>query len=178
MIQRMSLGMKLAVGFGFVILISIAMGVIATTSMKKGGTTASILSLEYVPEVTMANNVERDTFHLLLKMRDYEYTGEESFLLGARKDLVSVKQYLKDAIQHGMSSMRLSQLKGDAEKASQSILEYEKLLEETALLAKDLKHQRQVAEDASRQYMKAGHDFLASQKEAMQGEIIAGLDSD
>ncbi|MCJ7602886.1 MAG: methyl-accepting chemotaxis protein [Desulfobulbaceae bacterium] len=174
----MSLGMKLAVGFGFVILISIAMGVIAITSMKKGGTTALILSSEYVPEVTVANNVERDTFHMLLKIRDYEYTGEEAFLIEARKNLDNVKQYLKDAIQHGMSSTRLSQLKVDAEKASQSILEYEKLIEETALLAKDINQQRQVAEDASRQYMKAGHDFLASQKEAMQGEIIAGLDSD
>ncbi len=178
MIQRMSLGMKLALGFGFVILISIVIGVIAVTSMKKGETLASILSMEYVPEVTMANNVERDTNLMLLAMRDFEYTGEESFLLEARKSLDSIKQSLKDAVQHGMSSARLSQLKEDAEKAAQSIVEYEKLIEETALLAKDLIQQRQVSEEASLQYLKAGHDFLTSQKEAMQGEIIAGLDGD
>lgn len=178
MIQRMSLGMKLAVGFGFVIFISIAMGVIAVSSMNTGETIATILAREYVPEVTMANSVERETSQLLLEMRDYEYTGEEPFLVEARKNLEKVKQHLKSAIQHGARSARLSQLKEDAERAAQGIVEFERLIEETALLAKELHQQRQVSEDASRQYMKAGHDFLDSQKEAMQGEIIAGLDSD
>jgi hypothetical protein len=146
--------------------------------MKKGGLSSAIVATEYVPAVAMANNVERDTYRMLLEMRDYEYTGEESTLVEARKHLEGVKQSLRQAVQHGMNSTRVSQLKNDAEKATQSIVAYEKLMDETVTLANDLKQQRQASENAGRQYMAASHDFLASQKEAMQGEIIAGLDSD
>lgn len=178
MFQRMSLALKLAAGFGFVIVISIVIGVIAVTGMKKGAKTASTLAVEYVPVVTIANMVERDTNHMLMEMRNFEYTGENAFLLEARKSLSDVKQALKNIIPQDTSSARLALLQDDSAKAAQSLDEYEKLLEETALLTNDFNQQRQVSEEAGRQYMKAGHDFLASQKEAIQGEIMAGLESD
>ncbi|MBF0501787.1 MAG: methyl-accepting chemotaxis protein [Candidatus Riflebacteria bacterium] len=174
----MSLGMKLGAGFCFVILISVAVGFIAVTSMNRGGTIASILSRDYVPEVGVANNVERKMFSMLLEMRDYEYTDDELFLNKAREKLGGVKQQIKAAVSHGMSSDRLSQLKTGAEKAEQSILEYEKLIEETVKLTKELQEERKVAEEASHQYMTVSGAFFESQKEAMRGEIMASLEGD
>ena len=178
MFKKMTIGMKLTVGFGFVILFSIVLGIIAVTNMGKGAVTASILLHDYVPEVSMCNNVERDTFNMLIYMRDYEYTGDISFVDKSRKSLKAVKNYLGIAIRHGASSVRLLQLKRESEKAMQSVEQFEKLIAETTNSTQELNRQRKASEEASHQYMTAAHDFLASQKEAMQGEIIAGLDSD
>ncbi|MFH0880012.1 MAG: methyl-accepting chemotaxis protein [Lentisphaerota bacterium] len=170
--------MKLGAGFGFVILISIAVGIVAVTSMKSGGTTAAILSKDYVPEVTVANNMERYTFSMLLEMRDYEYTDNTLFLDEARKHLGHLKQNLKDAVQHGLSSSRLSQLKEGAEEAEKGVFEYETLVGETVVLTGDLEKERKGAAASSLQYMTIVHAFLESQKEAMRGEIMAGLEGD
>jgi methyl-accepting chemotaxis protein len=178
MFKSISLKTKLWAGFGFVILVSIAVGIVAVTSMNYGSTSAAILSKAYVPEVTVANNMERNTFFMLLEMRDYEYTDQALFLDAARKYLASVKQDLKDARAHGLSSARLSQLKEGAEKAEQVMFEYEKLVGETVALTGELAQERKVADEASRQYETVCDTFLERVKTAMQGEIMAGLDGD
>jgi methyl-accepting chemotaxis protein len=171
--KRISLVAKLGFGFGFVILVSIATGIIAVTNMNRFGTCAATLSQDYVPEVTVANNMERNTFSMLLAMRGYEYTDNTLFLDEARKYLVNLKQDIKDAVNHG-----LPQLKEGAEKAEQGVLEYERLTGETVVLIGELEKERKVADESSLQYMRVCHTFLESQKEAMQGEIIAGLEGD
>ena len=173
MFKRISLVAKLGFGFGFVILVSIATGSIAVTSMNRFGTCAATLSQDYVPEVTVVNNMERNTFSMLLEMRGYEYTDNALFLDEARKYIDNVKQDIKDAVNHG-----LPQLKEGAEKAEQGMLEYERLIGETVVLIGELEKERKVAEESSLQYMMVCHTFLESQKEAMQGEIIAGLEGD
>ncbi|MBU0964869.1 MAG: methyl-accepting chemotaxis protein [Proteobacteria bacterium] len=178
MFKRISLAAKLGFGFGFVILFSIATGIIAVTNMKRFGTCAATLSQDYVPEVTVANNMERNTFSMLLEMRGYEYTDNTVFLAEARKYLDNVKQDIKNAVNHGQSSSLLSKLKEGAEKAEQGVLEYERLVGETVVLMEELEKERKVAEESSRQYMKVCNSFLESQREAMQGEIIAGLEGD
>ena len=178
MALRMNLGAKIGGGFGVVILISIIIGGVAMISMKRGDTTATILSREYVPEVTIANSIERSTFLMLLKMRDYGYTDDEASLSEATSHLAEVKQQIQAAAAHGLISTRLAKLKESAGKAEQSILAYEGLVGETVRLTKDLAQQRKAAEEAGNQYLTAGNAFLSGQKEAMEGEIMAGLEGD
>jgi methyl-accepting chemotaxis protein len=173
MFKRISLTAKLGFGFGFVILVSLATGIIAVTSMNRFGTCAATLSQDYVPEVTMANNMERNTFSMLLEMRGYDYTDNTLFLDEAGKYLANIKQDIKDAVNHG-----LPQLKEGAEKAEQSVLEYERLTGETVVITGELEKERKVADESGLQYMRVCRTFLESQKVAMQGEIIAGLEGD
>ena len=178
MALRMNVGVKIGGGFGVVILISIIIGAVAMISMKRGDTTATILSKEYVPEVTIANSIERSTFLMLLEMRDYSFTDDEVSLKAATAHLADIKKQIKAAATHGLLSERLAKLKESAGKAEQSILAYEGLVGETVKLTKELERQRKAAEEAGSQYLTAGYAFLNSQKEAMAGEIMAGLDGD
>jgi len=175
---RMNLGVKIGGGFTVVILISIIISGVAMISMKRGDTTVTILSKEYVPEVTLANSIERSTFLMLLEMRDYGYIDNEASLKAATTHLADVKQQIKATAAHGCFSTRLAKLKEAAGKAEQSMLEYEGLVRETVRLTNELEQQRKAAEDAGNQYLTAGNAFLEGQKVAMAGEIIAGLDSD
>ena len=178
MSRRAILGLKIGGGFCLVILISIAVGFIAMTSMKRGGSISTILSQEYVPEVTIANRMERNAFFTLLAMRDYDYTDDARFLDEARKNLANVKQQLNDALSHSIISSRLFQLKEGAGKAEQSRQAYESLVGETVQITMELEQERKAAEDAGIQYLTMGQAFLASQSDAMQGEIMAGLEGD
>lgn len=178
MIHRMTLGVKLGAGFGLVVLTLIAVGFVALMNMNKTQTIATTISLESIPEVTLANNVERGTFLMLLQMRDYDYTDTVAFLDKARENLKAVDKYLKDATALGQQSPRLTKLKDDVAKAERTMLEYSKLAEIATTLTNGLEQDRKTAEEASGQYMTNGEAFLNSQNDALVGEIRAGLDGD
>ncbi len=178
MIERMTLGMKLGASFGLVVLTLIAVGMVALINMNRTRTIATVLSAESIPEVTLANNVERSTFLMLLQMRDYDYTDTSAFLDKAQEGLKEVNKYLKNAAAHGQKSPRLTSLKDDVAKAERTMLEYSKLADIANTLTNGLEQERKTAEEASVQYMTSCAAFLNSQNEALIGEIRAGLEGE
>ena len=103
--NKMSLAMKLVFGFGIVVFIAITLGVIAVVNMKGVQQIASIFVKENVPEVAIANNVERWSLKTMYEMRGYAFTEDEQFLNNAHENLAKVKKYLVDAKMHGESSL-------------------------------------------------------------------------
>ena len=59
MFKNIKLGTKIALGFGSLILIAVALGGMAVFSMLGVKSTALVLSEQNVPEVGVATNVER-----------------------------------------------------------------------------------------------------------------------
>ena len=124
--KNMGLAMKLGLGFGVVVFIAISLGTLAVVNMKAVQQAANIMAKENVPEVAVANNVERWSLKTMYEIRGYAYTEDETFLNKMRDNLVQVKKYLTDAKAHGASSPRLQKLKEAAEKAELAVLEYER----------------------------------------------------
>ena len=158
--NKMSLAMKLALGFGVIVLIAIILGLMAVVNMKVVQQTANMLLKENLPEVAVANNVERWTLKTMFEMRGYVYTEDEKFLNNAREALAQVKKYLVDAKVHGDSSPRLAKLKEAAQKAEAATLEYENLANQTVELTKQLEGYRQAAESGAKVYMGTCYKFL------------------
>ncbi|MBF0527267.1 MAG: hypothetical protein HQK56_19470, partial [Deltaproteobacteria bacterium] len=57
--KKLKLGARVALGFGALILISLIMGGVAFWNMEQVKIKATTLATEYVPEVGVANNLER-----------------------------------------------------------------------------------------------------------------------
>lgn len=91
--NKMNLGTKLAVGFGSVLLIALFLGGMAVISMNGVKTTAVQIQKEIVPEVAVANNVERWSLQTMYAMRGYAFTEEAQYLDQGRKNLEEVKKY-------------------------------------------------------------------------------------
>ena len=161
--KQYKLGTKLAFGFGGILLISLLLGSVAVLNMNRVKGTAVLLEKENVPEVAVANNVERWSLHTMYEMRGYAYTEEAKFLEEARKNLAEVKKYLANAKSHGASSLRLTKLKEAAEKAETAANEYEQLANETVTLTQGLEQERKDAESAAEKYMKTCTDWIAMQ---------------
>ena len=85
--KKMKLATKLALGFGSVLLIALLLGTLAIINMNSVNSTALLIEKENVPEVAVANNVERWSLQTMFEMRGYTYTEETSFLDASRKNL-------------------------------------------------------------------------------------------
>jgi methyl-accepting chemotaxis protein len=171
MFKNMGLAMKLGLGFGTVVVIAITLGSIAVVNMKGVEQTANILVKENVPEVAVANNVERWSLKTMYEMRGYAYTEDETFLVKMHEDLAQVKKFLADAKTHGASNPRLAKLKENAEKAEVAAVAYEKLATQTAELTKILEGFRATAETAGKSYMDTCYKFLALQDKQLKEEL-------
>src|SRR5208283_1439961 len=137
-------------------------------------TTAVRIQIENVPEVAVANNVERWSLNTMFSMRGYAFTEETKYLDQTRKDLAEVKKFLADAKKHGGGSVRLVKLKEAAEKAEASTLEYEQFANETVTLTQALEKERVDAEAAAAKYMKACYDWLDVQNKKLATALQNG----
>ena len=144
--RQMKLATKLALGFGSVLILALILGGMAVVNMSGVKGTTLLIQKENVPEVAVANDLERSSLYSLYAMRGYAFTEETQYLDQARRNLEEVKRFLTQAKEHGASSPRLAKLKESAAKAETAALEYEKLANEavalTAALEKDRKDAR------------------------------------
>jgi methyl-accepting chemotaxis protein len=174
----MKLGNKIITGFSSLLLIAILLGGTAVWKMTAVKSVAIQLEKERVPEVAVANNVERWSLQTMYQMRGYAYTEGTNFLAEARKCLGEVKKHLAEAKQHGASSARLAQLREAAGKAEVAALDYEKLANETVTLTEALETMRQNSETDAANYMQACNDWLVLQDKRLEDALAGGVKAD
>ena len=85
MFKNMKLGTKIITGFCLLIVIACVLGGLAVWNMKTVQSVATILVTENVPEVAVANNVERYSLETMYEVRGYAYTEDEKFLTEGKK---------------------------------------------------------------------------------------------
>ena len=85
--KNMTIGKKIALGFGALILIAALLGGMAVFSMKSVQTQARTLAEGYVPESQIAGDLQDAFANVVLDMRSYGFTAENSYLDDARKSI-------------------------------------------------------------------------------------------
>ncbi len=173
----MKLGTKISMGFGIVILIALALGSLAVWSMWGVKTQATILAKENVPEVAVANNVERFSLLTMYGIRGYGFTEEPKFLEDGKKSLEEVKKNLKEARDLASKSTTLEELKQAASKAETKALEYEQLVNQTVDKVEAMDVDRKGLDEGAKRYINACCDFLNDQDATMKKEIKAGTEA-
>ncbi len=175
MAKKTGLALKLFFGFGIVVVISILLGSLGIFNMNSVKTTALILSKETVPEVEIANNIERATLEMLFAMRGYVLSFEKSYLEEGDKKLVAIKKYVEDAKQLASSSTRLSQLKEDAEKTQVVLTEYEQLKNKTIDAIQGIQDSLKAAVPLGVKIVDNSKAFLEDQKNKLNKEVNDGI---
>jgi methyl-accepting chemotaxis protein len=170
MFKNMKLGMKISLGFASLIIIAIALGGLATYSMLGVKTISTTLSVENVPGVAVATNVERSSLNTMYATRGYAYTEEKQYLDDAKINLEQVKKYLKEAKDHA-TKYNMAVLNENADKAEVKALEYERLLNETVAKTDDMTKNKADSLVAGDNYMKICYDFAAGQTKTLEEEI-------
>ena len=170
MIRKLKLAVKIGGGFGLIILLAMFLGGLAVINMGTVETVAHKLADENVPEVAVANNVERTALLTMYAARGYAFTEDTSFLATARDHLTEVKEHLENAKEHA-EKHSLSDLKSNVDKANAKVLAYEELLNNTVMLTDDMAKEKAAAVKAAEEYMKNCYEFLDSQNKQMADDL-------
>lgn len=174
MFKNLRLGLKLGLGFGCLILIAMILGGVAILNMNQVSSESERLAHEYVPEVAIANELERSSLLAMYAMRGYSLSEKESYWLEGEKALESVNNSLNKAKEHADKYPDLVQLKEDVTKARAGVTKYSGLATKTNQLISAMVANRLQMDKAAQQYMKNCAEFLISQNEAMERELKSG----
>ncbi|MCX6944175.1 MAG: hypothetical protein NT173_05370 [Opitutales bacterium] len=168
--KNLKLALKLALGFGLVLVIALILGGFAMWRMSDATHSANGLVNEKIPEVTVANNVQKATMLTMYEIRGYGLTGEDSFHTAGLKHLESVKEHLKAAKDLGTKYAGLEQLKTAAEKAEVKALEYEQLVNDTRANDKAMDGNRSQMDANAQAFVKICYSYLETQNKAFDAD--------
>ncbi len=169
--KNLKLGVKMAIGFGLVLLVLLLLGLMATISMQGVAGNAEHLSGAYVPEVKVANQVERSALKAMYAIRGYGFTAEEKYLAEGEKELGATRTALQRAEELAGARKELGKLKEQVGKAKEGLEEYVALVEKThQTLAERTTRFEELNVDAN-VFLDNSHAYLEAQNERMKDEI-------
>jgi len=173
MFKNMNLGFKIGAGFATILIIAIFLGGFCVFSMKNAQHQSNRMAYEYVPEVDIANNVERNAFKVMYDMRGYGYSEEEHFLAKSKVSMQELNKYLKNAKELSEKYESLVKLKENATAAQNAVDEYTKLIDETEKINISIAEVRKNLDAAAQKYMNNCYDYLDSQNNFLKKEIAS-----
>jgi len=172
--KDLKIGTKLGVGFGLLIIIAMVLGLVAVFNMNNISEKSGWLANEYVPEVKIANNIERYSLQTMYAMRGYGFTEEQSYYNEGINNLNEVKKYIDEAQALSDRSTQLVKLNDAIGETEIAVNTYENLVAETQQVNKSLIGLRDNMDQAAAAYMKNCMAYLDNQNENMSNEISRG----
>ena len=131
MFKNLKLATKIGLGFSLLILIACLLGVLSIFNMKRVEVESKKLAQEYVPEVELANNVERHSLLTMYAMRGYGLSENQQYLQEGRKNLEETENYINDCQKLADESKHLVKLKEAVVKCRENVNIYKELVNQT-----------------------------------------------
>lgn len=136
--KNIKIGIRLALGFGLVVLLSGVLGIMSLLEVDEIGEGAEVLVNAYAPTINTAGDIERTTHELIQDITVYSFTGEETSLSTAQKALVQLNTLQKTMRQQLNQSSQLSDFAANTDRLGEKLKEYESLLDQTQTLTRSL----------------------------------------
>jgi len=172
--KKTKLSTKIALGFGTLVIIAIGLGGMAAWSMTTAQSGAESMASEYVPEVAVASEIERETQTVMLEFRQYGLTEDARFYDTGMAAVARLRELLTKAQELGSQHPNLAELKRNADAAIAKTAEYEQLVVQTKALVDALAADRTQCDTAAGTFVQNAQDFLASQNEAFGKDVASG----
>ncbi|WP_428569952.1 MAG: methyl-accepting chemotaxis protein [Solidesulfovibrio sp. DCME] len=176
--KNMKLGVKISIGFGLLIVIACALGGMAVISMHGVEGQSTRLAKEYVPEMAIANSIERATLQTMVEMRSYGYSEDKKQYDAGMRNFTELKRALVEAKAHSDKYPALVKLREDVGKAQAKTNEYERLLTETASRLEAVAGVRRSLDMAAADFVKNCEAYQDSMGKTLLEEIGKGVGPD
>lgn len=172
--KNLKLGVKLSIGFGVLILISMILGGMAVINMSNITTESEFLAHEYVPEVKIATDLRGAANRTMYAMRGYGYTEQEQFYNDAMTEINAIKKALQEGEELNNRAKRLVKLAEELKVAEDATNTYLALVEQTVEVNSVLANDRINMDEAAAKYVENCNKYLENQNESMLDEINRG----
>ncbi|MBF0236109.1 MAG: HAMP domain-containing protein [SAR324 cluster bacterium] len=161
--KNMKLGLKIGLGFGMVIMLSVALGGVAVFNMNTVVDRAQVLADGYAPEVAVANQLERAAWETRLHNRDYLQAFRAEALKEGRESISKVFKNISDAQSLAQKESYLVKLKDQASTAYNETKNYETGMNEAEKAISTILEVRTRQDAAAADFMKNCNDYLETQ---------------
>lgn len=161
----------MSLGFGVVILLVVVVGGLAILNMLQIQEQANRMRDEYVPEVDIANKIERYSLLTMYDIRGYSLTFDESYHAQGIGYLKMAMDALDDAQELANEYESLVKLRQRVADAIENATEYGRLVGETQSAIKKIEQNRGISDQAATTFMQNCYDYLESQNVSLDGEI-------
>jgi methyl-accepting chemotaxis protein len=172
--NNLTLGKKIAFGFGVLILISVALGTMGTFQMKSAQQGSELLSDEYVPEMAVAAQIRGAANRLMYQMRGYAFTEEEHFFDKAQTETEALEAGLAEARELAGTALNLKKLEGQIKAITEAKERYSQQSEDSHDMVMGLQRARAELDENAAIYMREANAFLLSQNVAFDQDLAAG----
>ncbi len=169
--KKISLGMKISLGFAVLIIMSILLGGKAMWDMNQERVQISILADEHIPEVDVAMEIRGAVNRLMYEMRGYGFTEEQAFYDAALKEISLVEASLERAWSLTVDATDLKKLKDRLEQVDSALDTYRDLSEQSLDITARLDDNRRILEISSEDYMANAAAFLSGQNEKLKSVL-------
>ncbi len=175
--MKMKLGAKIGAGFGILLIIVVFLGGLAIWQMGGVEDQSEILAREYIPEVEIANELERNALLTMYHSRGYGLTAEEGYLEQTRISLGQVKTEIERASQLAREAKNLKRLQESVTSVTKQVADYEKALEGTIKDNQIIKQNREVLDRTGAAFLESTGTYLAGQDRKMRDAIAQGAEA-
>ena len=172
--NNLTLGKKIAMGFGVLIMISAALGGMGSWQMKSAQKGSELLSEEYVPEMSVSAEVRGAANRLMYQMRGYAFTEEEHFYDKSLVEIAALDEGLEKTQKLAETAAHLTKLNGQLKSVTEAKDSYEQLVQETHDAVDGLAEARHGLDKNAAAYMSNAKEFLLSQNVAFDQDLAAG----
>jgi len=169
--NNMTIGKKIALGFGTLILIAILLGGMAIYNMKVVQTQSQTLAEGYVPESEIADQLQFAFAKSALAIRGYWLSADNAYLVEARNHLAEVHAQMQAAQKLVDAHPELNKMRENLVALTPALQTYENLVDQTEAKNKDILVGRDKLNQAAAGFIANIDKLIAGQKAKQESEI-------
>jgi len=171
--KKLTVGKKIGLGFGALIIIALLLGAMAVVNMRSVQKLSQTLSTEYVPETQVADDLGNAANRVQLAVRSYGFTADPQYLEAAHKELDAVHQHMQAAQKLAEEHPALVKLREHLKDLETLIKTYEQAVTETEAKNKEIVSNREVLNKAAAGFIANIDKLIQSQEDKLGKEIKA-----
>ncbi len=173
--NSMTLGKRISIGFGVLVLITLILGTLSIIKMQNAATDSTKLSDIYAPEVQVASDIFKTANQVRYDMLMFATKENETVLENVKKGFINLKNQLNDAKTLG-EKYHLKALLENEKIASKAVNNYMHSVEKTEKLVIKKKNINVIMSDNAALFLQNANKYLKSQELKLKQEIESKAD--
>ncbi|MDY0360293.1 MAG: methyl-accepting chemotaxis protein [Desulforegulaceae bacterium] len=169
--KNLKLSLKIGLSLGTILFIVAVLFGVTIIKMKSIQNESLILQNEFMPDVSIYTNIERNLNNTVYSMRGYIYTRDKKFLGDVENNFTNVKKYMEEAKNLSEKAFNIPGIKDSARVLNNQIKVFEEFIEGSSEKIENIQIHRNKLNEASEIYRTNCLDFLESEKEMYYSEV-------
>jgi len=158
-------------GFGLVILLMVIFGAISFWEIKKAEGLAKELADSYLPEASLANQIDGAMAATMLGIRSYALSAQSNYLAEGMLSFKDVKEKLQQAQQMSKTNALLIVLRQNVDKAIEKASLYERLVNSSSNCVQQIRLAREQQDAVAQRFTSLCEEYISGQQQSMKDEM-------